>query len=274
MLFSLGVHNKEHKTIYLLYSHIPKQKLEAFSNWVMVNCNGELISIPIKSELFADAPKQKWWPEEIYYRLLAFDILPPEAHRALWLDADIIVNGNIQEFYSQSFDGCYAVVCQGCNQTFNANLGLPEDHIYFNSGVILYNLETIRQNFHAKDIFACIDKHKAALCAPDQDVLNILFAGNLKYANEEVYNNETFGTHVLSRKQMRTLQAHAKIIHFNGPMKPWNPKGVNWADRYWWKYERMHNKFSAFLLYRIKNLPIKLYCILRELYFILKAHFF
>lgn len=269
MLFSLGCHHKEYFKIYLLYSQISNKSLQELRDWVETSCHAELNCLYVDASLFANAPKQKWWSNEIYYRLLAFDILPLTVERALWLDSDIIINGNIDCFYDQSFDNNYAVVCRGCNQELKSNLGLPDEHIYFNSGVILYNIEKIRADFRVQDIFDCIDKYKDKLKAPDQDILNILFASHLKYADEAIYNNETFGNYVLSKDKLKILHTQAKIIHFNGPVKPWNPRGVNWADDLWWKYERKRGRKTDFFQYKLQNFPIKIFCYLREFYYLL-----
>ncbi|MDY3993479.1 MAG: glycosyltransferase family 8 protein [Evtepia sp.] len=268
MLFSLGCHHKVRFNVYLLYSQISDEKLQELKEWLDRSCHANLECFLIDAALFANAPKQKWWSNEIYYRLLAFDILPVTVERALWLDSDIIVNGSIDSFYSQSFDGNYAVVCRGCNQSLKDNLDLPDEHVYFNSGVILYNFKKIRTDFCAQDIFNCIDVFRNKLKAPDQDVLNILFTKNLKYADETIYNNETFGNYVLSKDKLIVLHTQARIIHFNGPMKPWNPRGANWADDLWWKYERKRGKKIAFFRYKLQNFPVKIFYYLREFWFI------
>ena len=273
MLYSLSCHHNERFTIYLLYKEILTQKLEEFSEWADRVCHADLKCIFVDGALFANAPKQKWWPEEMYYRILAFELLPRTETRALWLDADIIVNGNIEDFYSQSFDDNYAVVCSGCNQNLKENLGLPNEYSYFNSGVILYNLERLRRDFTANDFFNCIDKNREKLHAPDQDVLNIMFAGKVKYADESVYNNETFGGYVLDRAKIKILHTKAKIIHFNGPIKPWNPEGANWADDLWWKYERKRGRWKAYVGYTVAHIPMKAHYLGRELFYIGKAIF-
>lgn len=271
MLFSLGYHHQESFTVYLLYSRISEEKLHELSAWLHTQCHAELVPIYISSEIFAYAPKEKWWTEETYYRLLAFKLLPGSVHRALWLDADIVVNGNLDDFYNLEFHDDYAVVCKGCNQTLKTNLGLPEKHIYFNAGVILFNLEAMRSEFSVEDVFSVIEKHENQLKALDQDILNIMFCNKVIYANEKIYNHETFGFHVIPQEEMKVLRNDAKIIHFTGPIKPWNPKGANWADGLWWKYERARGCWVGYIRYRILNAPIKLYHIGREVYYMVLA---
>ena len=67
------------------------------------------------------------------------------------LDADIVLCGSIREFYYQSFENNLIVACQDalCDDEeivkIKDNLGLPKEHIYFNSGVLLLNIEELRK---------------------------------------------------------------------------------------------------------------------------------
>ena len=270
MLYSLAKNNPSNITVYLLHKCLTQTVLDDLRVFLKRDCQSELISIQIDSILFADAPTQKWWSEETYYRLLAFDVLPAKCDRALWLDADIIVNGNIEAFYYQSFEEQYAVVCKGCNQRLKYDLGLPQEHEYFNAGVILFNLQRIRANFTKQSIFDCLREYNGRLNALDQDVLNLLFSGHVLYVDEQIYNCEVFGFHVYSKEKMDGF-SKARIIHFAGPLKPWKRKGANWADRFWWKYELARGRYSAYLIYRLQNAPWKFYHIFRECFYMLIA---
>ena len=184
MLFSLGYHHQESFNVYLLYSCIAEDKLQDLVVWVRNKCHAELVPLFVDPELFARAPKEKWWTEETYYRLLAFELLPESVHRALWLDADIVIHGNLDAFYHSDFQDNYAVVCKGCNQELKRNLNLPEAYDYFNAGVILYNLDAMRSDFSVEYVFNVIEKHKNQLKVLDQDILNIMFCNQVIYARK------------------------------------------------------------------------------------------
>ena len=273
MLFSLYYNNINAKKIvvYLMYSRLSISELSDLKRFVEKECMGRLIDIYVSEKLFQNAPKQKWWTVEMYYRLLAFDMLPIIVERALWLDSDIIVNGDILEFYQQDMEGKYAVACKGCNQSGVERLGLKKDHVYFNSGVILFNFNEIRSSITIEKIYDCIKKYKTQLQAPDQDVLNILFTDKIKYANPMIYNHETFGSYVLGREKLKILHEETKIIHFNGPVKPWDPKGANSADDIWWHYESMRGRRKERFCYFIQHLPYKIYYNMREIFYIIWA---
>ena len=272
MLFSLAVNNAERMDVFLLYSSVSPENLDNFRRFVTNKCRGKLTPIPVPASIFEGVPVGKWLSAETYYRLLTPELLPEPLDRALWLDADIIVKGDISEFYHQSFDGCLAVACPEESMKNHRRLGLSDTHRYFNAGVILFDLPAMRKAISVSDIFDCVAVHGDHLDCMDQDVLNVLLMDRVKYADAEVYNNGAFGFSVLNDSKMRSLKEKARIIHYWGSVKPWNAKGVNWADRYWWHYERKRgDRKKAVLSYRVKNAPVKAGAIARELRFIVKG---
>lgn len=271
MLFSLAQNNSCQLDIYLLYNQLSEKYILQLNAHVSQKCNGKLYPIYVDASLLPDAPLQKYWSVEMYFRLLACELLPQNLERILWLDGDIIVNRSIEEFYEQDLQDNLISACQGCNNSGIMRLGLNPAHLYFNSGVILFDLQKCRSIFTLFNIQNTIRTYKEKLKAPDQDILNILCQNNVKYVSANKYNNECFGDHVFSAEKMKFLKEEACIIHFDGPMKPWNPRGVNWADRFWWRYARKQGLIAQWLSYRIRNFPIKLKYLVRELFYMGRA---
>ena len=50
----------------------------------------ELCPVTVDGRLFANAPATKQYPQEMYYRLLAGQLLPKEVKRVLYLDLSLI----------------------------------------------------------------------------------------------------------------------------------------------------------------------------------------
>lgn len=271
MLYSLACNNEEHLDVYLLQKSIPQKDLKEFSKFVEIKSHGTLHVVEIPQEAFKNVPMNDRMSLETYYRLLSFSLLPDSVDRALWLDADIIVKGNIAEFYHQDFEGNLAVCCAEKAQVHNERLGLPLTHRYFNAGVILFCISEMRKTFKEDDVFNCVEHHKEHLLLMDQDVLNVLLSGRVKYCDTDVYNNGAFGFSILDKEKMKEIENTARIIHFWGAMKPWNWRGANWADRYWWEYEWKRGRIGETLSYRVLNTPVKGYLLLRELYYMICA---
>ena len=100
------------------------------------------ISVP--RELFEDFPETDRYPQEIYYRLAAPLLLPPELDRILYLDADIVVINPLGPLYRSDFEGNLFMACTHTRELLTrANshrLGLEEPVPYINTGVILMEL--------------------------------------------------------------------------------------------------------------------------------------
>ena len=156
MLYSLACHNDNVLTVYLLQSSIRSEKIQDFSEFIRNKCHGKLNTITIDKALFANVPKQKWLSEETYYRLVAFALIPQEVDRILWLDGDIIVKDDISQLYNQDFEDKYIIACSEDTTKHHERMGLSECHKYFNAGVVLYNMATIRKVFEVQDVFDCI----------------------------------------------------------------------------------------------------------------------
>lgn len=80
----------ERMTLYLVHSGIPKEKLSTLEAQCAL-CGMELRPVTVDSELFEGAPVTKQYPQEMYYRLLAAQLLPEGLHRVLYLDPDTLV---------------------------------------------------------------------------------------------------------------------------------------------------------------------------------------
>lgn len=75
--------------VYLLHSGIPAPVLEQLRQ-ELARLDFTLHPIPVDDALFQDAPVMQQYPKEMYYRLLAGQLLPEELDRVLYLDPDIL----------------------------------------------------------------------------------------------------------------------------------------------------------------------------------------
>ena len=134
-------------------------------------------------------------PIETYFRIVAIDMLPKEIDRILYLDVDMIVKKPLNELYQMDFGGKAAIVCQdiygyiyGASQESEQRLGLREKGSYFNAGVMLLNLTVFREQSLAKKILDYIYEKEAMLKWEDQDALNAVLDGNVKFVPWHLYD--------------------------------------------------------------------------------------
>ncbi|MDR2526602.1 MAG: glycosyltransferase family 8 protein, partial [Rickettsiales bacterium] len=163
---------------------------------------------------------------DIYTRFLIPD-LKPSIDKALYLDYDIVVLGDIKELFEQNL-GEFAI---GGVSTIDSRvelldtLAIPRTHSYFGSGVLLMDCEKLRNDNFLDKMLKIGVKYKDKLIYPDQDMLNIYFATNN-------YKIMDYKFCVLNG----TFSEETIIQHFNGA-KPWNIRSYNknnWSE--WWYY--------------------------------------
>ena len=255
MLTSLLENNRDsHVHVYFLFGDIKEDKLSIFEELeknydVSIECC-QITEDMISSKL----PCNKEWTIEVYYRLALGDLLPLSEDRVLYLDVDMIIHKNLQDFYFQDFEGKALVACPDMSaldgltgtqaQLFAPMLSDPFFQ-YFNSGMVLFNLDWIRQEGiflkQYMDIALTIP-----LTAVDQDLLNFVYYGKVKYADYHIYNlfaKQAFN----SGRHYDDLKATVAILHFAG-RKPWSGEGIRYdVEKLWWDYARKTPFYVEFL---------------------------
>ena len=96
----------------------------------------------------ADYPTPYYITKEAYFRFWAQDVFPGRS-RALYLDSDIIVVGPLEELWATDLQGKTLGAVEIPNSARPAQHGMPAGSLYFNSGVLLIDLERLaRRGLH------------------------------------------------------------------------------------------------------------------------------
>lgn len=265
MLTSLFENNKVPIDVYMLYSSLTKKDIKSIKLCIK-KYNNSLFIIHINKELFKNAPVNGYISQEAYYRLVAYKLLPLNLERILYLDCDIIINKNFVKFYNQSFKKNYLVVCEEKSiskkdSAIYKKLNLPKDKRYFNSGVLLYNLDLFKRDINFDIILEYINRNYFKLKWWDQDVLNGLFYDKVKFDDYKIYNLQPLFVKY-NKESIKFGYDNAVIIHFAGPTKPWekNSDNIPFADLFWkyankteYKYKSLHIQFKD-LFYKLLNI--------------------
>lgn len=230
MLKSLFLNNpNETFTIYLMHSNISQEKVDELDEFIQRH-GSELQVIEISDHYFEDAPLLMHYTKEMYYRLLASQFLPKELERILYLDPDILVLNPVKDFYNLDLDGyLYAAASHhkvSLKEINRIRLIPYEIENYYNSGVLLLNLELQREVIDPEDIFTFVRKNRTRLIMPDQDILNALYSTKVKSVDEMLYNYDArfYGYYKLKTNgkcDMDFVINKTVFLHFCGKKKPW-----------------------------------------------------
>lgn len=264
MLTSLFENNKCPLNVFIICNNLSKDGKEALAS--LGKTYGNLITfIHVDEEVTSGFPIRERDHVSLatYYRLFATKILPEDIDRILYLDCDMIINGNIDELYSCDLtDKSMACTLDEdyMSDAKYARLGLSGPKTYFNAGMILINLQYWREhNIHDK-CMQCIADIPEKLLLHDQDTLNVVLKDTVKLVSV-TYNMQTGLLYVGQRigdEVKDDIQAsiyNPVIIHYTGPRKPW--------------LKHYHHPYIGHFRYYMKKSPwreLQLTTILKEEY--------
>ncbi len=197
----------------------------------LVGESGRVHFIDIDTAVFDEFPETTRYPNIIYYRILASKFLPKNMDRILYLDGDIVVINPLEELYNTEFEGnlyCACTHVKGFLAKFNQyRLGVKEECPYINSGVMLMNLQALRETLDVSEIITFVEKKKSKLLLPDQDIISALYGNRIKLLDTMKYNLSDrminlYNANVMNKKiDFEWVRENAVIIHYYGKNKPW-----------------------------------------------------
>lgn len=189
----------------------------------------------IDPEPLYELPKTDIWPISVYYRILSFEYFSNKLKKILYLDADVICKGGIDELIKMDIDQVYGAIVKDVNSVQNKNAQRLKDDKYvgkyFNSGVMYINLEEWRNNQLTKKTFTllCDEKILSVLKYPDQDILNIMLFDKVKFLPRKfnaIYSLKSEFEIKNSSYYKDFINADTIFIHYTGVTKPWH----DWAN--------------------------------------------
>jgi lipopolysaccharide biosynthesis glycosyltransferase len=175
-----------------------------------------------------------------YTRIWVADFFPPEVERVLYLDGDMVVVGNIDELWNVDLGQAVVAAATIPGSTRCAAYGIPERFGYFNSGVLVIDLTRWRRQQIFDVLRDYIANNADKLVDADQDALNaclfdkrrpVPFVWNVIVPF--YFNYHPLG---ISKAELRQVRRDARIIHFNGPSKPWSYQCNHPRKAEYWKY--------------------------------------
>lgn len=201
---SILLHNKNIK-FYILYDNLKQTDINKIDKLIQTgdNCSDEWIDMTGK---FEDLDAGDWPSKSVYFPVALPSIC--NDNRILFLDADVIINSNLEEFYNQDMSDFYIGGAQdlGIITTYNRNdllvsktegkisaqeyykqifnyNSIEDFKTYINGGVVLLNLDLMRKdNIENKmyEVFKKID-----FVFNEQDCYNYVCKNKIKIFSQD-----------------------------------------------------------------------------------------
>lgn len=223
----------------------------------------------IRSREFAD-PRWGHVTGATYERLLLVDYLPDDLQRVLWLDADLLVLGDVTPLLQAELGvGLLGAVQDPFVPRVSAafgirdwhRLGLARNAPYFNAGVMMIDLQRWRDRGVAERALAYLRKYGRAVYFNEQEALNAVIGGSWTPLDDR-WNISANPMH--ARVQRPGGEGPA-IVHFAGRVKPWAvPDLGGFQDLYYhhmdntpWRHQRPRRTAAKRLLSWYLRSPLR-----------------
>lgn len=209
-------------------------------------------------------------PLNVYARLYIPHFVPKHIKKVIYLDVDMIVLEDISKLMAIDLEGKITAAVQ--DQFIQVvsrwggvgnyeELGIDPDNKYFNSGLMIINLDQWEKANITDKVLDCIEKHKKHILYQDQYGLNaVLFAdwtpldplwNRFAYSEEE----RPFLIHFTGRKPIYKSYEYSEkyrdIFYSYLKMTPWkNFRPIGEARRYFKKFNNIFEKFTKMLSFK------------------------
>ena len=245
---------------HILDCGIAKATKRKLSQYITIYPNATLIFHTIDIHEFATFPVPHHFSSAMYSRFYIADLVP-DIHKALYIDVDTCIVGNIAEIFNYDLEeyGLGAVSGDSDNiytppalwiQKHKEELMMKPNEYYFCSGMLLINCQYWREHTIKDQCLKLMNSYSSLLTHPDQDVLNIIFRSNYKPLPLYTHCFTSIPLHTYRQYiQQHINNSQCTVIHYSSGKKPWNSiEDEPFLSEFWWKYAKLTPFYQDFLL--------------------------
>lgn len=229
--------------IHILFTDINQHHRQRLQS--MERENIHILFVDVSEQMNKNCIYTKHFSKETAYRLVVEQLFS-EYEKILYLDCDIVINRDVALLYQEDIGSAIIGACRGYIMAdivphITKEVKVPVAD-YFNAGILLINARLFKKYHIGTKGLEMLTK-KQYEC-PDQDVLNILCHGKVKYLDRkwnvewqyltgdgiEMFVDET-------RKDYKEDLKEPYIVHYTSLIKPWKYPEYRLAE-YFWRYAR------------------------------------
>lgn len=191
---------------------------------------------------------------ETFYRYFILDLLKGY-EKVLYLDSDIVVKQDVAKLYQEDVNGFFMAAVKDMDvigayksdkqqeKYLKQELALKNPLEYFQAGVLVMNLEEMKKNLNSDKMAEVTLKRDWQMV--DQDVLNILCEGKIKFLSQKwnvLMNWKNCGCSRMDRMkhapysllcEYQEARKDPYVIHYAGGWKPWNTPCCDFGEVFW-----------------------------------------
>lgn len=201
--------------------------------------------LPYVEKIASKLHTRDYYSKSTYYRLFIPNMYP-QYDKALYLDCDIAINESISKLYNIDIGENYVGAIPDQSVLYMSDefkdyvenrIGVKSFKNYFNAGILVMNLQKLRES-NFEDTFIQLLSSVKFDVAQDQDYLNVICNGHVKYI-DETWNMMPIPVDIKRPKV-------PALVHYNLAFKPWHLDNVLFEE-YFWDYARKTSYIEAIL---------------------------
>ncbi len=178
----------------------------------------------------------------VYYRISIPEILDSSIKKVIYLDCDLIIKEDISKLWYTDISEYFIAAVENPKFNRHVNLKIPVNSKYFNTGVMLINLEKWRQYNISIQVIEFIKNNLEKIVLWDQDGLNAILYNKWKELHPK-WNQQTIMFELAASKTFRNEEFYEtiknpSIIHYTTSSKPWHYMNEHPLKSEYYKYIR------------------------------------
>ena len=217
--------------VYVLHTNIsePAQQQVMALEQPGVKISFENVTAYLDS-IASKLPIRDYYSKTTYFRLFIAEMFP-QYHKAIYIDSDTVVQGDISQMYLTDIGDNYVGACheQAMVQVDEYGtyvekcVGVARE-FFFNAGILLINCDQFRRH-QILDRFMQLLREYNFVVTQDEDYLNLL-CKDWVYWLDQRWNTEIFGVIDYPIEE-------AYILHYIMTSKPWHYADCRHGDIFW-----------------------------------------
>ena len=293
-IYSLLENNKDCDSIrfYIVDSGISKINRDKIQD--LIEDKGREITffeMPSFSGILGEDVDTGRWNINVYSKLFVGSILPDDVHKVISIDCDTVIVRSLKELWDTDISAAIvAGVNEAMSKYYRRYLGKEDKDYYLNSGLLVFNLDALRNEKYEERFLECMKKYGNSLAYLDQDAINAVVPNNRMVIVPPKFNAITpifccsykeliktrWASMYYTENEFNEAKAKPHIIHFTtffmNDLRPWfegsqHPKLEEflkykntspWKDEPFWKDKREGKAKAKGKI--IKALPRGLQC--------------
>lgn len=175
-------------------------------------------------------PIRDYYSNTTYYRMFIAEMYP-ELDKAIYIDSDTIVTGDISKLYDYDISDYDIAACheqvmvqEDIYGTYVEKCLGIDRNAYFNAGILFINCKRFREKKVLEDFVRLLGVYDFRV-TQDEDYLNIICRDHVLWL-PQTWNTEMFGELVYPIEE-------ANIVHYIMVSKPWHYEDCRCGDIFW-----------------------------------------